>query len=120
MKKKKKSKAKCFLNVRQPFFFFFCFVRGGDWISKHRKLLHRECNHYKINAMKFLRTLAKSKKLTKYQFLIPPSFPAFLSLHSNSTSIEKPICPVPKILHCPEQEIENANPLCCRSGTKNK
>jgi len=35
----------------------------------------------------------------QYQLFIPPSFPAFFSLHSNSTSVKKPICPIFEILY---------------------
>lgn len=39
-----------------------------------------------------------------YQFFVPPSLPAFSSLNSNSTSVKKPVCPISKVLHCPERD----------------
>lgn len=41
-------------------------------------------------------------KNIEYQFFFPPSFPAFFSLNTNSTSIEKPICPISEVRDYPK------------------
>jgi hypothetical protein len=49
----------------------------------------------------------RMQEKSNYQFFFPPSFPAFFSFNTNTTSVKQPICPVSKILNEPERRVES-------------